>query len=163
MQKIVPSLWFNFNAEDAVAFYTSIFPDSKVLSVSHYTEIDPEIFRGPGKSGQVVAMNFTLHRQEFCAINGGPQFPFTNAVSFMINCDSQEEVDRLWDTLLEGGKAQQCGWLTDKYGLSWQVVPTLLGKLMSDKDPKKVKAVTEAMLKMVKLESAELQRAYDAA
>lgn len=155
MQKITPSLWFDGNAEEAVDFYTSIFRDSKVLAVARY---GPE---GPGPEGTVMTITFQLFGQGFMAINGGPEFSFTPAISFMVNCESQAEVDAYWDRLLEGGTPEQCGWLRDKYGLSWQIVPTVLDELMSDRDAEKVRRVTQAMLGMVKLDIAGLRRAYE--
>jgi predicted 3-demethylubiquinone-9 3-methyltransferase (glyoxalase superfamily) len=155
MQKIVPFLWFDHQAEEAVRFYTSLFKDSKIVSLSRYGE------GSPLPAGTVMVVNFLLNGQEFMALNGGPYAPFTEAISFFVNCETQQEVDFLWEKLTEGGTAVQCGWLKDRYGISWQIVPTILGKLMGDKDPAKVARVTAAMLKMVKLDSAELQRAYD--
>jgi predicted 3-demethylubiquinone-9 3-methyltransferase (glyoxalase superfamily) len=157
MQKITPFLWFDSNAEEAINFYLSIFKDSKLGTVSRYTDA------GPGPAGSVMVANFTLNGMEFAAINGGPIFTPSEAISFAIQCDTQEEVDHYWDKLTEGGEPSQCGWLKDPYGFSWQVVPKLLGQLMSDKDPKRVSAVTKAMLQMHKLDSAKLQAAYDAA
>ena len=156
MQKISPFLWFDNNAEEAVNFYTSIFKNSKIVSVSRYGDA------GPGPKGQVMVINFELDGQEFLALNGGPQFKFTEAISLVVNCKNQEEVDRFWDKLSEGGQKVQCGWLKDKFGLSWQVVPTILGELMQDKDPKKADRVMKAMLKMVKIDIAGLKRAYEA-
>ncbi|MBL8132814.1 MAG: VOC family protein [Anaerolineae bacterium] len=156
MQKIIPNLWFNFNAEEAVNFYVSLFDNSKILSVSRYGE------HGPAPAGTVLTMKFTLDGQEFLAINGGPEFRFTEAVSFLVNCTSQEEVDRLWSKLLEaGGEEQACGWLKDRFGLSWQIIPTVLGELMSDPDPQKAGRVTMAMLQMKKIDIAGLHAAYD--
>jgi predicted 3-demethylubiquinone-9 3-methyltransferase (glyoxalase superfamily) len=155
LQKITPSLWFDGNAEEAVTFYTSLFKDAKIESVVRYGEA------GPGPEGTVMTMAFQLAGQAFLAINGGPEFQFTPAISFMVNCESQQEVDELWEKLCEGGKEVQCGWLQDKYGLSWQIVPTLLGELMQDKDPEKVKRVTQAMLGMKKLDTRILLEAYE--
>ncbi|MEO7989001.1 MAG: VOC family protein [Chryseolinea sp.] len=155
MQKITPFLWFDGNAEEAMNFYTSIFKSAKVKSVSRYGEA------GPGPKGSVMTANFELEGQEFIALNGGPLFKFTEAVSFVINCKTQKEVDMFWGKLSEGGQKSQCGWLKDKFGLSWQVVPTKLGKLMSGKDPVKSKRVMTAMLKMTKMEIDILQKAYD--
>jgi len=157
MQKITPFLWFNNNAEEAVNLYTSLFEDSKITKVARYPE------GSPGPAGQVMTIEFELFGQQFIALNGGPMFKFTEAVSFVVNCDTQQEVDKYWNSLLEGGSAQQCGWLKDKFGLSWQIVPTALGKLMSDKNPDKAQAVMQAMLKMVKLDIPTLEKAYDAA
>jgi predicted 3-demethylubiquinone-9 3-methyltransferase (glyoxalase superfamily) len=155
MHKITPSLWFDGNAEEAVNFYTSTFKNSKVLSVARY---GPE---EPGPEGTVMTLTFQLFGQDFMAINGGPEFSFTPAISFMVNCESQEEVDAYWDRLLEGGVPEQCGWLRDRYGVSWQIVPTVLGELMADPDAEKVGRVTQAMLQMVKLDIAGLRRAYE--
>jgi predicted 3-demethylubiquinone-9 3-methyltransferase (glyoxalase superfamily) len=155
MQRITPSLWFDNNAEEAATFYVSVFDDAEILNVTRYTEA------GPGPEGTVVTISFRLHGQEFVAINGGPQFPFTEAISFTINCASQEEVDYYWEKLADGGEPVQCGWLKDRFGLSWQVVPTILQELIGDKDPAKAKRVTEAMLKMIKLDIAQLQAAYE--
>ena len=155
MQKITPFLWFDADAEEAVAFYTSIFEKSRTVSVSRYGDA------GPGPKGQVMVMKFEIEGQEFLALNGGPQFHFTEAVSFVVNCKDQKEVDYYWDRLSAGGRPVQCGWLKDKFGLSWQVVPTVLGKLMADKDPKKAARVTQAMLKMVKIDIAGLEAAAE--
>jgi predicted 3-demethylubiquinone-9 3-methyltransferase (glyoxalase superfamily) len=155
MQKITPFLWFDNNAEEAVNFYTSIFKNSRIGSVSRYGE------GGPGPQGTVMTATFEINGQEFIALNGGPLFKFTEAVSFFVNCETQDEVDELWDKLSAGGKKDRCGWLKDKYGLSWQIIPTALMKLMSDPDPEKSKAVMQAMLKMDKIVIADLQNAYD--
>ena len=154
MQKIVPYLWFNDQAEEAMNHYTSIFPDSKVVSVSRYGDA------GPGPKGTVMAATFQLAGQEFMALNGGPQFRFTEAVSLFVNCETQAEVDELWKQLAAGGRADQCGWLQDKYGLSWQIIPTALGRMLGDKDPAKVNGVMQAMLKMSKIDLEGLKRAY---
>ncbi len=154
MPKITPFLWFDYQAEQAVNLYTSIFKNSKILGVSRYNEA------GPGPAGQVMTINFQLDGQEFIALNGGPEFKFNESVSFVVDCETQAEVDELWEKLTAGGEEVQCGWLKDKFGLSWQIVPTVLGKLMSDPDPVKVRRVTEAMLQMKKLEVAGLERAY---
>ncbi len=157
MEKIVPNLWFDTEAEEAVNFYTSLFEDSKVLEVVPYGEA------GPGEPGTTMLVNFQLLGQEYSAINGGPQFPFTEAVSFEVRCDGQEEVDRLWDALTaDGGQEVQCGWLKDRYGLSWQIVPKQWVELATRSDPKKVEAAFKAMLDMKKLDIAELERAYAA-
>ena len=156
MQKITPFLWLDKEAGEAANFYVSIFKDGKILNVSRYGDA------GPGQKGQVMVVKFELMGQTFMALNGGPLFKFTEAISFMVDCQSQEEVDYYWDKLLSGGgKPSQCGWLKDKYGLSWQIVPTILGELMSDKDPAKSRRVMEAMLKMVKMDVAALKRAYE--
>jgi predicted 3-demethylubiquinone-9 3-methyltransferase (glyoxalase superfamily) len=157
MQKITPFLWFNTEAEEAANFYSSIFPDSKILHVARYSDAGSKAAGLP--AGTVMTVVFQLQGQNFTAINGGPQFKFTEAVSFVINCDSQDEIDHYWDKLSEGGdpKAQQCGWLKDKYGLSWQVVPTALGQMMSD--PSTAGKVMSALLKMKKLDIKTLQEA----
>jgi len=156
VQKITPFLWFDKQAGEAANFYVSIFRDGRILNVSRYGDA------GPGQKGQVMVVKFELMGQTFMALNGGPLFKFTEAISFMVDCQSQEEVDYYWEKLLSGGgKPSQCGWLKDKYGLSWQIVPTILGELMSDKDPVKSKRVMEAMLKMVKMDVAALKRAYE--
>jgi predicted 3-demethylubiquinone-9 3-methyltransferase (glyoxalase superfamily) len=155
MQKITPFLWFDNKAEEAAKFYVSIFKNSKILSVSRYGEA------GPGPKGTVMVVKFQLDGQEFLALNGGPQFPFSPAVSLVANCATQAEVDELWEKLSAGGKKQNCGWLTDKYGLSWQVVPTLVGELMQDGDAERTKRVMQAIMGMNKLEIAGLKRAYD--
>ena len=155
MQKIVTFLWFDDKAEEAANFYVSIFKNSRIVNLSRYGDA------GPGPKGSVMVVVFELEGQQFMALNGGPHFTFTPAISLVVNCETQPEVDQLWDKLLsDGGKPSQCGWLTDKYGLSWQIVPTVLGKLMSDPDPKKSKRVTQAMLQMVKLDIATLEQAY---
>ena len=155
MQKITPYLWFNDKAEEAVNFYTSIFKNSSIGSVSRYGE------GGPGPAGQVMNMSFNLFGQEFLALNGGPVFSFTPAISFLVNCESQQEVDDYWDKLSAGGEIQQCGWLMDKFGVSWQIIPTILGELLSDKDPAKAKRVMDAMLLMKKIDIAGLKQAYE--
>ncbi len=154
MPKIFPFLWFDSQAEEAVMFYTSIFKNSKIGSVSRYGDA------GPGPKGSVMVMEFDLEGQKFTALNGGPVYHFTPAISFFVNCETQEEVDFLWEKLSQGGEVEQCGWLKDKFGVSWQIVPTILGQLMSDPDPEKATRVTQAMLKMIKLDIAELKRAY---
>jgi predicted 3-demethylubiquinone-9 3-methyltransferase (glyoxalase superfamily) len=153
MQKISPFLWFDANAEEAVTFYTSIFKNSKILTVSRYGDA------GPGPKGQVMVANFELEGQRFMALNGGPQFQFTPAVSFLIDCKNQEEVDHYWNRLSEGGRPQQCGWVQDRFGLSWQVVPTILGELLAGKDRRKADRVMKAMLQMTKIDIAGLERA----
>jgi predicted 3-demethylubiquinone-9 3-methyltransferase (glyoxalase superfamily) len=154
MQKITPCLWFDKQAEEAARFYTSIFKNSKIGEISHYGE------GAPLPKGTVLAVTFQLEGQEFLALNGGPQFKFTEAISFIVNCETQEEVDQMWEKLSERGQKVQCGWLKDKYGLSWQVVPTILGKMMSDPDPARAQRVMQAMLRMKKLEISELEKAY---
>lgn len=155
MQKITPYLWFDNQAEEAVNFYTSIFKDSKILSMSRLPS------EAPGQSGPVFAATFQIEGQTFMALNGGPMYRFTEAVSFFVSCQSQEEVDYYWDRLLDGGEAQMCGWLKDKYGLSWQIIPDALMQLMGDPDPEKAGRVMEAMLKMVKIDIAGLKQAYE--
>jgi predicted 3-demethylubiquinone-9 3-methyltransferase (glyoxalase superfamily) len=155
MQKITPCLWLDDNIEEVVKFYTSIFKNSKITEVSHYGDA------GPKPKGTVLTMIFELEGQEFMALNGGPEFKFTEAISLYVKCKTQEEVDAYWNKLSAGGQEVQCGWLKDKYGLSWQIVPTILGELLQDKDPVKANRVMQAMLKMVKLDIATLQRAYD--
>ena len=155
MQKITTFLWFNDNAEEAAKFYTSIFKNSKIGKITRYGDA------GPGAKGTVMTVIFELAGQEFMALNGGPQFKFTEAISLMVKCQSQKEVDELWEKLSEGGEKGPCGWLKDKFGLSWQVDPTVLGKMLSDTDPRKSQRVMKAMLKMSKIDIAALKRAYD--
>jgi predicted 3-demethylubiquinone-9 3-methyltransferase (glyoxalase superfamily) len=152
--KITPCLWYVDKAEEAARFYASVFPNSRVDSV---TALPADTPSGPAGSVKVVA--FTLAGQPFMAMSAGPLDPFNHAISFMVNCDDQAEVDRLWDALSDGGSIEQCGWLKDRYGVSWQIVPKVLGELMTDKDTAKVKRVTEAMLQMIKLDVEGLQRA----
>jgi len=153
-QKITPFLWFNSEAEEAAKFYVSLFDDSKILSVARYGE------SGPGPKGTVMTVEFQLAGQKFIALNGGPQFKFTEAISFVINCGNQDEVDRFWSKLTTGGGIEQpCGWARDKFGLSWQVVPTILDKLLTDPNPAKAKLAMEAMLKMKKIDIKKLQDA----
>ena len=154
MQKITPFLWFDDKAEEAVNFYVSLFQNSKVINVARYGD------GGPRPKGTVMTVVFQLNGQEFVALNGGPHFKFTEAVSFVVNCETQEEVDRFWEKLSEGGKKDRCGWLKDKYGLSWQIVPTILGELITDKDPRKAERVMQAIEKMHKLQIEGLKRAY---
>lgn len=151
MQRITPFLWFNNEAEEAVQFYTSIFKNSKIGSVSRHTEA------GPGPAGSVMVASFQLDGQDFIALNGGPQFKFTEAISLVVSCEGQEEVDYYWEKLSEGGEKGRCGWLKDKYGVSWQVVPTELAKLMQDKAH--AKNVMQAMMQMDKIDIAALQQA----
>ncbi|PYV95542.1 MAG: hypothetical protein DMG89_20905 [Acidobacteria bacterium] len=155
MPKITPFLWFDNQAEEAANFYVSIFKNSKIVNVSRYGEA------GPGPKGSAMTVVFQLDGQEFIALNGGPHFKFTEAISFSVDCKTQQEVDEYWEKLSAGGKPGQCGWLKDKYGLSWQIVPSILGQLLGDKDPQKSKRAMEAMLKMTKLDIAALQRAYE--
>jgi len=154
MQKITPFLWFDGKAEEAMNFYTSIFKNSKVGKVSRYGEA------GPGPKGTVMVATFELDGQEFLALNGGPQFTFSPAISFVVNCVTQEEVDQFWDKLSAGGSTQACGWLKDKFGVSWQIVPTSLGQLLGDPDPVKSNRVMQAMLQMTKIDIEKLKRAY---
>jgi len=155
MQKISPFLWFDDQAEEAVNFYTSIFKNSKILNLTRYGEV------GPGPKDSVMTVAFQLEGQEFMALNGGPHFKFTEAISFVVKCKTQEEVDDLWEKLSEGGGEKiQCGWLKDKYGVSWQIVPTILGEMISDPNRAKSQRVMEAMLKMKKIEIEGLKKAY---
>jgi predicted 3-demethylubiquinone-9 3-methyltransferase (glyoxalase superfamily) len=155
MQKITTFLWFNDKAEEAANLYVSLFKNSKIETISYYGE------GAPRPKGTVLTVVFHLDGQQFMALNGGPHYNFTPAISLLVNCETQEEVDRLWDKLLEGGKPSRCGWLQDRYGLSWQIVPTILGKLMSDPDRKKADRVMQAMLKMDKLDIKGLEEAYE--
>jgi predicted 3-demethylubiquinone-9 3-methyltransferase (glyoxalase superfamily) len=159
--KLTPCLWFDSQAEEAARFYTGIFKNSKMGAISRYTEAGQEVHRRP--PGSVMTVEFELNGQPFTALNGGPAFKFTEAVSFQIMCRNQEEVDYYWNKLTPGGpkEAQQCGWVKDKYGLSWQVVPTALVEMMKDPDQEKAGRVMEAMLPMKKLDIAELERAYE--
>jgi len=157
MPKITPFLWYDHEAEEAAKFYVSIFPNSKISAITRYGDA------GPGPKGSVMTVTFELDGKPFVALNGGPLFEFTEAVSFLIDCKSQEEVDHYWSSLTEGGQESRCGWLKDKYGLSWQVTPTALGEMLSDPDPLKSKRVMEAMLKMKRIDIAALKRARDAA
>ncbi len=157
MQKIIPFLWFDDQAEEAMKFYTSIFGNSKIGSITHMGD---EV---PGPKGKVMTATFQLAGQEFMALNGGPVpgIKFNESVSFFVNCETQTEVDELWEKLSEGGEKGQCGWLKDKFGVSWQIVPTALGELLGDKDPAKAQRVTHAMLQMKKLDIEALKRAYN--
>jgi predicted 3-demethylubiquinone-9 3-methyltransferase (glyoxalase superfamily) len=155
MQKITPFLWFDSQAEEAMNFYVSIFKNSKVVSVVRYGDA------GPGPKGTVMIATFELDGQQFHALNGGPQFTFSPAISLLVNCATQQEVDALWDKLSAGGEKQRCGWLKDKYGVSWQIVPTVLGELMRKPDAKKTGNVMKAMLQMDKIDIAGLERAFD--
>jgi len=157
MQKITPFLWFDNQAEEAMNFYVSIFKNSKVGRITRCGE------GGPGPAGTVMSATFQLEGQEFFALNGGPLFSFTPAISFFVNCETQQEVDDLWEKLSAGGKKERCGWLKDKYGLSWQIIPSILGKLLQDSDPEKAKRVMQAMLQMDKLDIKGLQKAHDGA
>lgn len=152
MKKIVPCLWFDTEGEAAAEFYTSVFPNSRILDVSHYGEA------GPRPAGTVMTVNFELNGQEFLALNGGPEFTFSEAISFQVFCEDQDEVDRYWSALSEGGEEGPCGWLKDRFGLSWQIVPTRLGELLSDPDPERSQRAMKAMLGMKKIDVAELER-----
>jgi predicted 3-demethylubiquinone-9 3-methyltransferase (glyoxalase superfamily) len=155
MQKIAPFLWFDGKAEEAMSFYTAIFKNSKVSSVTRCGD------SGPGPKGTVMSATFELEGQEFIALNGGPMFTFSPAISFFVKCETQEEVDELWTKLSAGGETQRCGWLKDKFGLSWQIVPTVLGTLLQDKDAEKSKRVMQAMMKMTQLDIGLLKQAYN--
>ena len=154
MQKITPFFWFDGQAEEAATFYVSIFKDSKIDSISRYGEA------GPGPKGSAMTVSFQLQGQKFTALNGGPHYKFSPAISFFISCEDQREVDELWEKLSAEGKPLQCGWLTDKFGVTWQIVPKLLMELMQDKDPVKSQRVFKAMLQMIKIDSEALKRAY---
>jgi predicted 3-demethylubiquinone-9 3-methyltransferase (glyoxalase superfamily) len=154
MPKITPFLWFDSKAEEAMNFYVSVFKNSKVVGVSRYGDA------GPGPKGSVMTATFELEGQRFIALNGGPTFSFTPAISLFVNCETQQEVDDLWAKLSAGGREDRCGWLQDKYGLSWQIIPSTLMDLMQDKDPEKSKRVMQAMLQMVKIDIAGLKKAY---
>jgi predicted 3-demethylubiquinone-9 3-methyltransferase (glyoxalase superfamily) len=154
MQKISPCLWFDTQAEEAANFYVSLFQDSEVTRVTRYSEV------GPGPAGEVMLAFFTLAGEEFTAVNGGPQFPFTEAVSFTVSCKDQDEVDRLWSQLTEGGGEEgQCGWLKDRFGLSWQIVPVRMGELLGDPDPERSQRAMQAMLQMGKIEIKTMEDA----
>ena len=154
-QTITPFLWFNDNAEEAVNFYISVFKDGRVTDVTRYGDT------GPGPKGQVMTMAFELNGQQFTALNGGPHFKFTEAISFVVKCETQEEIDYYWDKLLDGGEASHCGWLKDKFGLSWQVVPAEIRKFFGSDDPVRTARVIEAMMPMAKFDIAKLQEAYE--
>ncbi len=155
MQKITPFLWFDNQAEEAALFYTSIFKASKIGTIARYGD------EGPGPKGSAMTVSFQLLGLEFTALNGGPVFTFSPAISFVVHCESQVEVDHYWESLSAGGQEEQCGWLKDKFGVSWQIVPVILFELLQDKDAEKARRVTQAMLKMVKLDIAQLERAYE--
>ena len=155
MQKITPFLWFDGKAEEAANFYTSIFKNSKIGRITRYGE------GGPGPKGTAMSVTFQLDGQEFIALNGGPLFTFSPAISFFVNCKTQKEVNALWDKLSEGGEKQRCGWLKDKYGLSWQIIPSVLGEMLGDKDAEKSKKVMNAMLQMDKIDISRLRQAYE--
>lgn len=159
MQKITPFLWFDDNAEEAANFYVSVFKNSKIGEVSRYGDAGEQAAGRP--AGTVMTVDFHLDGQDFVALNGGPHFKFTEAISFVVNCETQEEIDYFWEKLSGGGEEVQCGWLKDKYGLSWQVVPTVLGEMMQDKDAEKADRVMKAMLQIKKLDIATLKQAYD--
>jgi predicted 3-demethylubiquinone-9 3-methyltransferase (glyoxalase superfamily) len=154
MQKITPFLWFDGNAEEAMHFYVSVFKNSKALRVTRYGEA------GPGPKGSVMSATFQLEGQDFYALNGGPQFRFTPAISFFVSCETQREVDELWKKLSAGGREDQCGWLQDKYGVSWQIIPAALGRMLGDQDAAKANRVMQAMLQMGKLDIGRLEKAY---
>jgi predicted 3-demethylubiquinone-9 3-methyltransferase (glyoxalase superfamily) len=157
MQKITPFLWFDTEGEEAARFYTSVFPNSRIVEVMHYGEA------GPRQAGTVMTVEFELDGQRFVALNGGPDFTFSEAVSFEVECETQEEVDRYWTTLSDGGEEGPCGWLKDRFGLSWQIVPSALTRLLADPDREKAQRVMKAMLGMRKIEIAGLERAAAAA
>ena len=158
-QKITPFLWFDGQAEEAVSFYTSIFKGSKIGGVTRYNE---EVAKVAGRpKGSVMTIGFELAGQKFTALNGGPEFKFTEAVSFVVNCETQDEIDEFWEKLSAGGQKSQCGWLKDKYGLSWQITPVLLLEYLQDKDPQKVQRAMHAMLQMSKLDIKKLTQAYE--
>jgi len=154
MKGITPFLWFNDKAEEAMNFYASLFKDSKIEKITRYGDA------GPGPKGSVMTVEAKLNGQSFVALNGGPQFSFSPAISFVVNCETQQEIDEMWEKLSKGGQPNQCGWLTDKYGLSWQVVPTALVKMLSDKDAAKSQSVMKVMMQMKKIDLPELERAY---
>ena len=157
MQEITPFLWFDNQAEEAAKFYTSIFKNSKIGNISRYGEA------GPRPKGTVMSVTFQLDGQEFMALNGGPHYTISPGISFFVNCETQQEVDEFWEKLSEGGQTLQCGWVTDRFGVTWQIVPSVLGQLLNDKDAETSKRVMQAMLKMVKLDIAGLQQAYNSA
>jgi predicted 3-demethylubiquinone-9 3-methyltransferase (glyoxalase superfamily) len=154
VQKITPNLWFDTEAEEAANFYTSIFKDSKVVRVTRYGEA------GPRPAGMVMTVTFQLEGQEFTALNGGPEFKFNEAISLLVNCETQEEVDELWDKLSDGGEKGPCGWLKDKFGVSWQIVPTVLDEMLQDEDADRANRVMKAMLQMTKIDIEALEKAY---
>ena len=160
MQKITPFLWFDTQAEEAVNYYVSIFRNSKIVNVARYGDDGAKVSGRP--KGSVMTVAFQLDGQPFVALNGGPVFTFSPAISFVVDCRTQEEVDRLWDKLSAGGEQQQCGWLRDKYGVTWQIVPSVLGELMSDPNPAKSQRVMQAMLQMTRLDIRGLQQAAEA-
>jgi predicted 3-demethylubiquinone-9 3-methyltransferase (glyoxalase superfamily) len=158
-QKITPFLWFDNQAEEAAKFYTSIFKNSKIENATRYDEEGSKVSGRP--KGSLMTVPFQIEGQEFVALNGGPMFKFTEAISFIVNCETQKEVDYYWEKLSAGGEEVQCGWLKDRFGLSWQVVPTVLTEMLQDKDPQKAQRVMAAMLKMKKIEIADLKKTYD--
>jgi predicted 3-demethylubiquinone-9 3-methyltransferase (glyoxalase superfamily) len=155
MRRITPFLWFDHQAEEAAHLYVSVFPGSRILSVSRYGEA------GPGPKGSVMTIAFELDGQPFTALNGGPIFQFTEAISFVVDCKTQEEIDRYWEKLSDGGHEGQCGWLKDRFGLSWQIIPSALGQMLGDPDPRKARQVMEAMLQMKKIDLAALRKAHE--
>jgi predicted 3-demethylubiquinone-9 3-methyltransferase (glyoxalase superfamily) len=155
MQKITPFLWFDDQAEEAMNFYVAIFRNSKAGNVIRYGDA------GPGPKGDVMSASFELEGQQFTALNGGPRFRFSEAISFVVSCGTQAEVDELWERLSEGGETQRCGWLKDRFGLSWQIIPVVLIELLSDPDPEKSRRVMEAMMQMTKIDIAKLRQAYE--
>jgi predicted 3-demethylubiquinone-9 3-methyltransferase (glyoxalase superfamily) len=155
MQKITPFLWYDGRAEEAANFYVSLFKNSNIGDIMRYSDA------GPGPKGSVMSVNFQLEGQDFIALNGGPQFLFSPAISFFVTCQTQEEVDQLWEKLSEGGKKHNCGWIQDKFGVSWQIIPSALGTMLRDKDPKKAKKVMQAMLQMDKIDIKRLKEAYN--
>ena len=157
MPKTTPCLWFDTQGEEAAEFYTSIFPNSKIVNISRYGP------GGPRPEGTAMTVAFELDRQEYVALNGGPEYSFSEAISFQVSCGSQEEVDEYWSRLTEGGQEGPCGWLKDRYGLSWQIIPTALGELLGDPDPGRAQRATQAMMQMTKIDIPELRRAADQA
>ena len=155
VQKITPFLWFDDNAEEAINFYVSIFKNSRIVNVRRYGDA------GPGPKGSLMTGTFQIEGQEFYALNGGPMFKFSPAISFFVNCETQREVDELWERLSSGGQIQQCGWLQDKFGVSWQIIPSVLGDMLGDKDPEKSSRVMKAMLQMRKIDIEALKQAYE--
>lgn len=158
MQKITPHLWFDNNAEEAAKFYTSIFKNSKIIDITYYGKSAAEVSGKP--KGTIMTVRFVLEGQQFMALNGGPIFKFSPAISFLVSCETQEEVDDLWEKLSEGGEIEQCGWLKDKFGVSWQIVPNILSEMVQEKDTMKLERVINAMLQMKKLDIQGLKNAY---
>jgi len=157
MKKITPFLWYDADAEEAARFYTSLFPHSKIDQITHYGE------GGPGPKGSVMTVKFQLNGQDFIALNGGPHFRFNEAISLTVPCESQEEIDEYWEKLSEGGAESQCGWLKDRYGLSWQIVPAKMGEWMDEKDPERAKRVFQALMQMKKIDMNELKAIHEGA